>query len=178
MQSKHVQPEDGVAETTGTVVGGTDGSEPTPINTMIATRYKALGRGTGLGIGEPGDAAYTISAAHEHAVLCLNDQGGECRGGGESYVLQKPYGISAYDSNAMKSSNPHSGIYEAETSRTLDLNGGSPACNQGGMAVVCLEGNGQRDSHKGDGYKESDIMYTLNTVEQHAICINERGETN
>lgn len=42
------------------------------------------------------------------------------------------YGISAFDSNAMKSSNPHSGIYEAETARTLDLNGGNPACNQGG----------------------------------------------
>lgn len=49
------------------------------------------------------------------------------------------YGISAYDSNAMKSANPNSGIYKAETSRTLDLNGGSPACNQGGMAVVCVD---------------------------------------
>lgn len=46
------------------------------------------------------------------------------------------YGISAYDSNSMKSQNPHSGIYEADTTRTLDLNGGNPACNQGGMAVV------------------------------------------
>ena len=46
------------------------------------------------------------------------------------------YGMSAYDSNAMKSSNPHSGIYKADTSRTLDLNGGNPACNQGGMMVV------------------------------------------
>lgn len=46
------------------------------------------------------------------------------------------YGISAYNSNCMKSSNPHSGIYEAKTSRTLDLNGGNPSCNQGGMIVV------------------------------------------
>lgn len=46
------------------------------------------------------------------------------------------YGISAYESNSMKSSNPNSGIYEAETSRTLDNNGGSPACNQGGMAII------------------------------------------
>ena len=45
------------------------------------------------------------------------------------------YGISSFDSNSMKSSNPTSGIYETETSRTLDLNGGSPACNQGGIAV-------------------------------------------
>ena len=46
------------------------------------------------------------------------------------------YGISSYNSNAMKSSNPHSGIYEADTSRTLDLNGGNPSCNQGGIAIV------------------------------------------
>ena len=80
----------------------------------------------------------------------------------------KVYGISPYDSNAMKSANPHSGIYEADTSRTLDLNGGSPACNQGGMVV--LEGNGSRPSHQGDGYKESEVSYTLNSTEQHAVC--------
>ncbi len=50
----------------------------------------------------------------------------------------KAFGISAYESNAMKSPNPLSGVYEADTSRTLDLNGGSPACNQGG--------GGNRDS--------------------------------
>ena len=46
------------------------------------------------------------------------------------------YGIGGYNSEGMKSSNPKSGIYKAETSRTIDLNGGNPACNQGGMAVV------------------------------------------
>lgn len=39
-----------------------------PINTMLATRYKALGRGTGLGIGNDGDPQYTITKGHEHAV--------------------------------------------------------------------------------------------------------------
>ncbi len=85
----------------------------------------------------------------------------------QTLITNKVYGISAYESNAMKSPNPHSGIYEAETTRTLDNNGGNPACNQGGMIV--LEGNGSRESHKGNGYTESDKMYTLNTVEQHAI---------
>lgn len=84
------------------------------------------------------------------------------------------YGISAYDSNAMKSSNPHSGIYEADSARTLDLNGGSPACNQGGVAIVepvPIEGNGQRESHRGDGYGESgDPMFTLNSTEHHAVA--------
>ena len=117
------------------------------------------------------------------------------------------FGICSHDSNAMKSGNPHSGIYEAETSRTIDGNGGNPSCNQGGIAIVCvdqgggksscsitkdmsptltcthggepavcvqnetfvIEGNGTRPSHKGDGYKESDVMYTLNTVDRHAV---------
>ena len=206
----------------------------------------------------------------------------------------KVYGICSFDSNSMKSDNPESGIYEADSARTLDLNGGNPACNQGGMAVVqadvigcdiyngnvtgdiavtvtsqgtgnaggsgpsviikespkgeclnawdvqskhiqpengiaeslyagecryaggesyvlqnqkepvllesnqnhatiqtdgvsttlpasmgegggyvpmvCIEGNGSRDSHKGDGYAETETMYTLNTVEQHAVA--------
>jgi DNA (cytosine-5)-methyltransferase 1 len=68
----------------------------------------------------------------------------------------------------MKSSNPHSGVYEADTTRTLDLNGGNPNCNQGGMIV--LEGNGSRPSHSGDGYKKSDISYTLNATEKHGVC--------
>jgi DNA (cytosine-5)-methyltransferase 1 len=78
------------------------------------------------------------------------------------------YGISAYESNCMKSQNPNSGIYKADTTRTLDNNGGNPACNQGGMIV--LEGNGSRPSHKGDGYAESDTSYTLNATERHAVC--------
>ena len=47
------------------------------------------------------------------------------------------YGIGSYDSNAWKSKNPDSGVYEADTARTLDsINCGYPACNQGGTAVV------------------------------------------
>lgn len=147
-------------------------------------------------------------------VMVLNDQGGQQMDITEDMTGtlraqehgHQPIvcGISAYESNSMKSSNPHSGIYEADTTRTLDNNGGNPACNQGGMAVVCydgsnitcpvnasnpqpgdpchtlhddsrnlvvIEGNGSRPSHQGDGYKESDISYTLNAVEQHAVCI-------
>lgn len=47
-----------------------------PINTMIATRSKALGERTGLGIGSKGEPQFTISSGHEHAVAILNDQGG------------------------------------------------------------------------------------------------------
>lgn len=60
----------------------------------------------------------------------------ECGGNKPAVVTPAAYGICSYASNSMKSSNPHSGVYKADTSRTLDLNGGNPACNQGGIAVV------------------------------------------
>lgn len=92
---------------------------------------------------------------------CNNDQ---------TLFVPTVYGICSKDSNAMKSSNPHSGIYEADTSRTLDGNGGNPSCNQGGMAVVALEGNGARPSHKGCGYSEDEVSFTLNATEQHGVA--------
>ena len=54
----------------------------------------------------------------------------------QDQTLIQAYGISPYASNAMMSDNPHSGIYKADTTRTLDNNGGNPACNQGGVMVV------------------------------------------
>lgn len=69
-------------------------------------------------------------------ILIQNERTGALRTPNNQSVC---YGISSYDSNAMKSPNPHSGIYEAETSRTLDLNGGNPACNQGGIAVLAVD---------------------------------------
>ena len=44
---------------------------PIPINTQVATRHKALGRGTGFGVGESGDPAYTLQAGHSHAVAAM-----------------------------------------------------------------------------------------------------------
>lgn len=49
----------------------------------------------------------------------------------------KVFLICSYTSNSMKSDNPNSGIYETEKSSTLDLNGGNPVCNQGGV-MVCV----------------------------------------
>ena len=89
-------------------------------------------------------------------------------GGNNQPLVMQCFGICSKDSNSMKSDNPKSGFYVAETSRTLDGNGGNPSCNQGGIAVV--EGNGSRPSHHGDGYKEDDVMYTLNATEEHAVA--------
>lgn len=35
---------------------------------------------------------------------------------------------------------------------------------------VCLEGNGYRPSHRGEGWKIGGAMYTLNTTEVHAVA--------
>ena len=114
---------------------------------------------------------------------------GGCEGGGKGALIQddlsatlstnndqtlfqpRAFGVCSKNSNSMKSDNPNSGFYEADTSRCLDANGGNPTCNQGGIAVI--EGNGSRPSHRGDGYKESDVMYTLNATEQHAVAFAE-----
>ena len=111
-----------------------------------------------------------------------------CEGGGKGPLIQTDksatlatnndqtlfvpavFGICAKDSNAMKSDNPNSGFYKADTTRTLDANGGNPSCNQGGMAVVALEGNGARPSHQGCGYSEEDVSFTLNATEQHGVA--------
>ena len=61
---------------------------------------------------------------------------------GQVSSVIKAYVIGAYYSGGMLSDNPHSGIYEAETSRTLDLNGGNPCCQQGGTVIVEVPGSG------------------------------------
>lgn len=77
-------------EKSGTLGTGNDQTifTPTPINLMVATRCKSLGRGTGFGVGEPGDPANTISAAHSHGVFAtvipINDKATRWQGGGES----------------------------------------------------------------------------------------------
>ena len=73
--------------------------------------------------GKPGGGkGILIQDEHVGALSTLNNQ--------------MVFGISGYNSEAMKSPNPKAGIYEADTARTLDLNGGNPACNQGGIAIV------------------------------------------
>lgn len=76
-------------------------------------------KGDGWSVGE---VMYTLNSTEVHAVC---------------------YRICSYYSNAMKSSNPHSGVYQAEISNTLDnMNCGYPACNQGGVAVVEIHSTG------------------------------------
>ncbi|OQB13002.1 MAG: putative BsuMI modification methylase subunit YdiP [Firmicutes bacterium ADurb.Bin193] len=230
-----------------------------PVNTQVGLR-EHKNDGTGLGVGGAGDPAYTIQAAHSHAVAIENrpqdsrikikedgivqtldarmgEGGGNvplvmnerqydltigtevantltgtdykgtqvcfepktlkirsgCEGGGKGALVQDNksatlstsndqtvfvpkatvYGICSLNSNAMKSSNPHSGCYEADTARTLDTTNPCPSKNAGGMAVVALEGNGSRPSHNGSGVSAKGVSFSLNTIERHAVCYQE-----
>lgn len=105
----------------------------------------------------------------------------ECDGGGKGDLLQKhlvPYGIYSKNSNSMKSDNPHSGFYKADTSRTLEANGGDPSCNQGGIAVVSVQGSmiGRADKNgpMGSGVNE-DISFTLNATDRHAVAFSQEA---
>ena len=88
------------------------------------------------------------------------------------------YGISSMASNGMKSDNPKVGFYEAETSKTLDISGGNPSCNQGGLCVCepvafalqgSMIGRTEKNGPQGDGVNE-DVSFTLNTVDHHAVA--------
>lgn len=86
------------------------------------------------------------------------------------------YQLVGVNSNSMKSSNPNSGCYETEQAGTITTNGCVPN-NQGGTAimepVIPFEGNGCRESHKGDGWSTEQVSYTLNTVERHGVAYGE-----
>lgn len=62
-------------------------------------------------------------------------------------------------------------LFIEECSKTL-TNGSCPGHHN--HVVICIEGNGSRPSHQGDGYKESEQMYTMNTTEVHAVCYAEK----
>lgn len=111
------------------------------------------GRGKGETTAAEAERGVAANDSERLAALTMRMQQG-CEGGGKGPLIQAElsgtltrnndqvifqptaYGICSKDSNAMRSANPHSGIYEAETARTLDTNGGNPSCNQGGIVVV------------------------------------------
>ncbi|KZL92844.1 DNA cytosine methyltransferase [Clostridium magnum] len=126
--------------------------EPTPKTLKIRSGCDGGGKGALI----QDDKSATLG--------CNNDQ---------TVFVPTAYGICSDKSNSMQSSNPHSGIYEADTSRTIDANGGNPGCNQGGIAVVALQGSmiGRDDKNgpQGSGIDE-EVSFTLNTIDRHAVA--------
>ena len=147
-----------------------------------------------LTVGE--DVANTLTGTDFKGTQCvfepktLKIRSG-CEGGGKGALVQdnmsatlstsndqtvfvpKVYGICSQASNSMKSTNPHSGIYQAETARTLDTSIPDPNKNAGGMAVVSVQGSmiGRADKNgpQGSGISE-DVSFTLTEADRHAVC--------
>ena len=61
-------------------------------------------------------------------------------------------------------------LFIEDCSKTI-TNGSCPGHHNGVVIkTVALEGNGQRESHRGDGYAVTDKSYTLNTTEVHGVA--------
>ena len=142
-----------VAQTVSATYGTGGNNQPFVVESAVVPATLKIR----CGHGNSGRGAL-IQKNKSATLSCNNDQ---------TLFVPKAYGICGKYSNSMLSNNPNSGFYEAETSRTIDTSNQSPCKNQGGMVVV--EGNGSRPSHHGDGYKESETMYTLNCTENHAV---------
>lgn len=149
--------------------GTADCTDAIPVNLQIATRHKSLGERTGLGVGQAGDAAYTLQEGHEHGVCCpdiakaytLKIRSG-CDGGGKGALVQT-------EKSATLSTLQDQTLFVAEPP--------DPAKNQGGIAIVeptfCIQGNtidrADTAGANGAGVKE-DVCYTLNTIDRPAVA--------
>ena len=103
-------------------VGGTNTSGP-KIAQPISIAENTIGRqpmngGNGDGFTEDGPM-YTLNATGVHGV-----------------AQPIAYSFDSLASNSMKSSNPHSGCREVETSKTIDTTIPEPSKNQGGIAIA------------------------------------------
>lgn len=151
----------GVAPTVSSTYGTGGNNQPFVVEMPYTLKIRSGCEGGGKGALVQTDKSATLS--------CNNDQ-----------TLFVPFGICSDRSNSMKSDNPHSGIYKAETARTLDGNGGNPSCNQGGIAVVSVQGSmiGRSDKNgpQGSGFNEN-ISFTLNTTDRHAVAFSQDSYT-
>ncbi len=150
-QSKRIFSADGCYPTLQAMDGG--GANNTAV--CYGFSYKAsAGAGT---IGCKSEMAPSLLSQRQDAAIC--------------------YGIGGYNSAGMMSDNPNAGYYEANTSRTLDCNGGNPACNQGGIAVVCsnvfptLQSSGAGTERAG-GPKGSELDFYICQQTTGTLCAN------
>ena len=153
--SRYTGPLD-VAQTVLSTFGTGGNNQPFVVQTPKTLKIRSGCEGGGKGALIQENLSATLS--------CNNDQ---------TLFVPVAYGIWAKDSISMRSDNPKSGFYEADTSRCLDQNGGNPNCNQGGIAVVSVQGSmiGRKDENgpQGDGINE-DVSFTLNTIDRHAVA--------
>lgn len=125
--------------------------QPIPIHDQ-ATRHagkngdKTMGKGNGLGIGQPGDPMNTLTKGDSHAV---------------AYNISPGKGELKDDIH----------VTDAHISKTIDASASNPAMHQGGAAIVqpvhCVDMGGNKGLNGGGILKE--LSQPLGTNESHAI---------
>lgn len=127
-----------------------------PLNTMIVTRGGKLGRGTGFGMGEDGEAQFTLSTAHSHAVAYEPEAFGidHVITGGGNCTAKGPC------------------VYE-EVQATLKAGGVHAVAHEAADPVYCIQGDIARGAHMGQngcGWSDTGEAYTLNTLDVPAAA--------
>ena len=153
---------DNIAQTLTEAMGTGGGNVPLVMVTPKTMKIRCGCEGGGKGALIQENKSATLS--------CNNDQ---------TVFVPKAYGICSMESNAMKSGNPDSGFYEAETSRTIDCRGGNPGCNQGGMVILdkspayAIQGNmigrAEKNGPNGKGVNK-DVSFTLTALDRHGVA--------
>lgn len=91
-------------------------------------------------------------------------------GGNNSPIVVGLYDVRFTSENTK---NVRHNVYKTETSRTLDTGGNAPDKNQGGVAVVSVQGSliGREPPNgpQGSGIN-ADVSFTLNTADRHVVA--------
>lgn len=187
---------EGIAPTVSSTYGTGGNNQPFVVETPKTLKIRSGCEGGGKGALIQENKSATLGCNNDQTVFVpfvkgtrphSSDEGQQWKDGTVANTLNthdvgetrcnelavKVYGICSKQSHAMQSDNPHSGFYEADTSRCLDANGGNPSCNQGGMAVVAVQGSmiGRSDKNgpQGSGVNE-DVSFTLDATDRHAVA--------
>jgi len=133
MDSRVKISEDGKVQTLPTRMGTGGGNVPLLMemekeeaNAPVTLKIRSGCEGGGKGAIWQEDKSATLGCNNDQTLFVPEPK---------AQLEPKAYGICSKASHAMLSDNPHSGFYEADTSRTLDGNGGNPTCAQGGVAI-------------------------------------------
>ena len=171
-------------------------NHPTDSRVKIAKDGKVQTLTSRCGTGG-GNVPLIMDGAENPPAVTLKIRSG-CEGGGKGAIWQedksatlgcnndqtvfvpKCYGVCSKASHSMMSDNPHSGFYEASTSRTLDRSGGDPTCNQGGLCicepVVCVDQGGGKSNCTVDEQVAPPLACTHGGSPAVAFTQNQRDE--
>lgn len=147
---------------TGTLRAETHGHPPCVLESVVYENHSQDTRYTG-----PLEVAPTVSSTYGMG------------GNNQPFVVENTRCFDVrFTSDGTK--NARQNCYETDTSRTIDTGGNSPDSNQGGVAVVAVQGSmiGRADKNgpQGSGVNE-DISFTLNATDRHAVAFSQDSYT-